>query len=121
MVDIKDMVGPWWEHLRLALLRALVSECRDGRGHESLLVDLVNAVYIAADRDQVRDTLIWLHGQKLVQVDIVAEAMVARITERGQDVAAGRAVVAGVKEPSAGRAAKSVAELLAAAQNLKPS
>lgn len=120
-MDINDMTGPWWEHLRLALLRALVSECKDGRGHESLLVDLTNAVYIAADRDQVRQALVWLHERRLVQVDIVAEAMVARITERGQDVAEGRSVVAGVKEPSAGRAAKSVAELLAATKQLKPS
>jgi hypothetical protein len=93
----------WREHLRLALLRAL-DDSPGGRGHESLLVDLVGAVHIAADRDQVRAELIWLADANLVVIEVVADSLVAVILEQGRRVATGLNDHAGVKRPAAGAA-----------------
>lgn len=119
-MDTEDMAPAWRQHLRLALLRALASpdECPGGRGHESLLTDLVNAVHIAADRDQVRAELVWLHAEGLVAADTIADALAAMILDKGRRVAEGRDVHAGVKTPNRSGALKSVGELLAA--SLKP-
>lgn len=119
MVEMKRLAEEWWEHLRTALLVALAHECKDGRGHESLLTDLVNAVYIAADRDQVREVLAWLHERKLVEVAVVSGAMAAKLTERGRDTAEGRRTVEGVKPPSTSHTSLSVEELLSATKSLK--
>lgn len=119
MVAIQAMAEQWWEHLRLTLLKALANECADGRGHESLLMDLAHAVFIAADRDQVREALLWLHERRLVSADVVSEALVAQITSLGREVVAGRRIVAGVKEPSATTALKSAAELQSLISGLK--
>lgn len=89
----------WREHLRIALLRALL-ECDGRTGHESLLTDLVNAVHIAADRDQVREALIWLHRENLLLAEVKREALVATLTERGAAVAEGRRDHQGVKRPN---------------------
>ncbi|MFV3126108.1 hypothetical protein [Niveispirillum sp. KHB5.9] len=120
MVELNQLAEEWWEHLRTALLVALARECKDGRGHESLLTDLVNAVYIAADRDQVRTALLWLHEKALVEAVVVSGAMAAKLTERGRDTAEGRRTVEGVKPPSTTRTSMSVEELLAATKSLKP-
>lgn len=94
------MIGEIWrEHLRIALLRALL-ECDGKTGHESLLTDLVNAVHIAADRDQVRDELVWLHEAELILAEVKREALVATLTERGAAVAEGRRDYPGVKRPN---------------------
>lgn len=120
MVEMKQLAEEWWEHLRTGLLVALAHECKDGRGHESLLTDLVNAVYIAADRDQVREALVWMHDRKLVEVVVVSGALAAKLTERGRDTAEGRRTVEGVKPPSTTRTSMSTDDLLAATKLLKP-
>ena len=120
MVELNRLAEEWWEHLRTALLIALAHECKDGRGHESLLTDLVNAVFIAADRDQVREALVWLHGAKLVEAVVVSGAMAAKLTEKGRDTAEGRRTVEGVKPPSTARSSMSVEDLLNATKSLKP-
>lgn len=43
-----------------------------------------------------------LKEQGLVMVEDIGTVLVARLTERGADVAAGRAIVPGVKRPGAG-------------------
>ena len=55
----------------------------------------------AQTSDRVRTDLAWMHEQQLLTVSQVADVHIARITARGQDVAAGRTVVPGVKRPHA--------------------
>ena len=119
-MNLADMATPWTQHLRLALLRALSSgdECPGAKGHESLLTDLVNAVHIAAERPQVRDQLLWLHKEGLVAADIVSGAVVATLLPGGRDVAEGRRVHSGVKQPNLADSLKSLTTLQAAL--LKP-
>jgi hypothetical protein len=44
--------------------------------------------------------LAWLHEQGLTRNEKIYDIVVARITRRGADVAAGRATVPGVHKPS---------------------
>lgn len=94
-----DMGEAWRSHLRIALLRALNDD--PGRmGNESMLVDLVQAVHISADRDQVRAELLWLAEQDLVVAEVKRGSLGAHITERGSMVAEGKRTHPGVKRPN---------------------
>lgn len=98
---MSDSMGEaWWSHLRIAILRALNDD--PGRAaNESMLMDLVGAVLITADRDQVRQALLWLHEEDLVIATVVkGGTMGATITERGSMVAEGKRTHAGVKRPN---------------------
>ena len=91
-------------HVRLAVLRALDEGphkiCNDG-----LLTDEVRRVGCPVTRDQLRGHLAWLAEQGLVELEDRPRAgqrplKVATLTERGEDVAAGRVRVEGVQRPS---------------------
>jgi len=94
-----DLGSAWLQHLRIAILRSML-DLPARKAHESLLVDLVAAVGIAADRGQVREQLTWLHDQGLVIGEISHGALVATLTERGEWVAEGKHDHAGVKRPN---------------------
>ena len=90
----------WREHLRIALLRTLLN----APAHElngSILVDVVRSIGINATRDQVRIELQWLAEAGLASLQSFDALTVATLTARGEDVANGRAIVPGVKKPSA--------------------
>jgi len=87
-------------HVRLSTLRLL-----DGQpgycANDSLLHQAVNALGLSCTRDQLRGHLTWLAEQRLVTtVQPASGLIVATLTERGADVAAGRSVIAGVQRPS---------------------
>lgn len=88
------------EDRRLVILRIL-AEIPGYRSNSSLLTQLLGNFGHSPSRDQVKTELHWLQEQALVSVDDVNDVLVARLTERGADVAAGRAVVSGVKKPGA--------------------
>lgn len=89
-------------HVRLTILRLLV-EAPGYAANDSVLAQLVNAMGLTSTRDQVRGHLAWLEEQLLVTRAKPAEGIVvATITERGNEVAAGRAIVDGVQRPSPG-------------------
>ncbi|WP_431282711.1 hypothetical protein ACQW02_25440 [Humitalea sp. 24SJ18S-53] len=99
MTHRDPMAEAWRAHLRIAILRALNDD--PGRAsNESLLMDLVQAVHISADRDQVRDELLWLHAEDLVAATVTRGSMMALLTERGAMVAEGRRTHEGVKRPN---------------------
>lgn len=86
------------EHLRLALLQQL--EAVPGyQANAAILQTLVAAIGVPASRDQVRAELAWLAEQGLVEIMDVGGLLVATLTERGQDVARGLALVPGVRRP----------------------
>lgn len=89
----------WAGHLRLTILRVL-SEAPSCSANDSLLKSACADLGLAATRDQVRTELAWLSEQRLVSTHPVGELVVATITERGQDVAGGAAVVPGVQRPT---------------------
>jgi repressor of nif and glnA expression len=87
------------EDQRLVILRVL-SDALDYRCNSSVIRALMEKFGHAISRDQVRSELAWLAEQGLVVVEDVGPVVVARLTERGGDVAAGRATVPGVNRPA---------------------
>ena len=86
--------------VRLVALRVL-SETPGFRANSSVLFNLLDQFGHAVTRDQVKTELRWLAEQGLVELDEAGSVLVAKLTERGQDVAEGRAVVDGVARPRA--------------------
>lgn len=88
------------EDRRLVLLR-LLAELPVYRANSSVLNVALERFGHATTRDQVRTELRWLEEQGLVSVEDMGPVLVATATERGLDVARGRAVVPGVARPGA--------------------
>lgn len=90
------------EDRRLVILRIL-TEMPGYRANSSVLHTVLQEWGHEPSRDQVKGELRWLEEQRLVQLDDVADGdvLLAKLTERGADVAAGRARVDGVKRPGA--------------------
>ncbi len=87
------------EDRRLSLLLVLV-ETPGYSANAFLLRDAVGSVFgHVASVDQVRVDLAWLAEQGLATVKTTGDVTLATLTARGADVAAGRAVVPGVKKP----------------------
>lgn len=87
------------EDWRLAMLQIL-AESMGYSANLSVLCTLLERMAHHLSRDQVRAELAWLADQGLVTLQDLGATLVARLTERGADVAAGRALVPGVKRPS---------------------
>ncbi|EAP5465385.1 ArsR family transcriptional regulator [Salmonella enterica] len=85
------------EDRRLVILRSLM-DCNN-EANESILQDCLDAYGHNVSRDVVRGQIDWLAEQQLVTVENLRGFYVVTLTSRGQDVAKGRARVAGVKRP----------------------
>lgn len=88
------------EDQRLLILR-LLAELAAYRANSSVLAMGLSSYGHAISRDQVKTELRWLEEQGLVVLEEVGPVLVATLTERGGDVATGRARVPGVKRPGA--------------------
>lgn len=97
-MDYKDYLR---EDRRLVILR-LLSEMPAYRSNTSILFTGLDQMGHVATRDQVKSDVAWLAEQNLVKMDEVGAVIVVQLTERGEDVATGRAFVPGVKRPGAG-------------------
>ncbi|PTS73812.1 hypothetical protein DBR17_17835 [Sphingomonas sp. HMWF008] len=90
------------EHVRLAVLRVL-TEAPGYAGNDSVLASAIGALGLTVTRDQLRTQIAWLEEQNLITtVRPTPSLIVAKITERGCDVAKGVAVIPGVQRPSPG-------------------
>lgn len=87
------------EHWRITILRIL-AEARGYRTNDSVLHQAMERLGHVLTRDQVVTTLAWLAEQQLVRTEELDGLIVVELTGRGGDVAAGRAIVPGVKKPS---------------------
>lgn len=94
------------EHLtedrRLVILKLLLQS--GGAGNDSVLLAGVRGTgHVTTTRDDVRKDMEFLKDRDLISLEYVHETVrVAKIKERGVDVAEGRTVVEGVKKPSLG-------------------
>lgn len=86
--------------VRLVTLRVL-SEMPSYRANSSVVAGLMDQFGHSVTRDQIKTELRWLEEQGLVTIDQAGSVLVATLTERGQDVAEGRAVVDGIARPRA--------------------
>ncbi|MGH8330742.1 MAG: VpaChn25_0724 family phage protein [Pseudomonas fluorescens] len=88
------------EDIRLVVLRLLV-EMTAYRANSSVLTMALDSYGHSLSRDQVKTELHWLAEQGALTLAHVGPVLVATLTERGQDIAAGRARVPGIKRPGA--------------------
>ena len=91
------------EDRRLQILYVL-AKASDYTANEYMLQQLVAGRGHSVSRDALRVDLAWLEEQGLIKVEINSTTHVARLLNRGVDVAAGRATVPGVKRPLPGDA-----------------
>lgn len=91
------------ENRRLAVLSGLKA-CAQWRTNDAMLQKWVESMGHPVSADRVRSDLAWLAEQELVTVQAVDNLQVATLTERGLDVAEGRAHVPGVSKPKPGAA-----------------
>jgi hypothetical protein len=89
------------EDRRLAILK-LLANSEAYTANEYLLQTTLHTFGHAVGRDRLRTDLAWLAEQSLIRVDVVADVRIAKLAARGEDAAAGRVNVPGVKRPSAG-------------------
>jgi hypothetical protein len=83
---------------RLCLLAAL-AEAPAYAHNEHVLKRALEALGHAISSDRLHGHLAWLAEQDLIQIEPVAGVRIARLTQRGEDAAAGRATVPGVARP----------------------
>ncbi|WP_339079050.1 ArsR family transcriptional regulator [Pseudomonas sp. TMP9] len=88
------------QDIRLVILRLLV-EMTAYRANSSVLTMALDSYGHTLSRDQVKTELSWLAEQSALTLEDVGPVLVATLTERGQDIAAGRARVPGIKRPGA--------------------
>lgn len=86
---------------RLELLR-LLAEAPRYEANQHLLYSALPSRGIPSNADQVAIELAWLAEQDLVILSEIGIIRLARITQRGIDVAKGLAIVPGVKRPAPG-------------------
>ena len=87
------------EDRRLSIL-LLLTASPGGAANEALLQAALPDYGHEPSLDQVRADLAWLAEQGLTETSDIHGLAVGRILARGEDVAAGRAIVPGVKKPS---------------------
>ena len=85
-------------HARITALK-LLAEAPEYTLNESMLRELMAGFAVTYSRDQVAGLLAWLDEQGLATVEDAGGLRIAKITSRGEDVAAGRAKHPGVKRP----------------------
>ena len=86
------------QHLRLTLLRFLLG-APSYRANSSILHNVADQYGLAATRDQIKGQLAWLAEQSLIKTEDLLGLTIATLTERGLDVAEGRATCPGVQRP----------------------
>jgi len=86
---------------RLVLLRALENAVQY-RANAYLLRRYCDSLGHVVSSDRIEQDLAWLAEQSLIKLDDAQGVRVATLTERGLDVATGRARVPGVQQPAPG-------------------
>lgn len=97
---MKTFFGRLQEDRRLVILRVL-AEQNDYVANSSVLVHALNHFGHSVSRDWMRTQLHWLAEQSLVVTDDIGPVLVAKLTERGHDVARGHVLTPGISRPGA--------------------
>lgn len=86
---------------RLVLLKGLQAAVQY-RANAYLLRHFADSLGHVVSADRIAQDLAWLKEQGLIALDVAEGVSIATLTERGLDVATGRAVVPGVQRPAPG-------------------
>lgn len=83
---------------RLVILR-LLEKSTAYKASDYILQSALPQFAHDASIDMIRTDLAWLQEQGLLSVEMTGPVQIAKLTQRGVDVANGRAMVPGVKRP----------------------
>ena len=97
-MDFKTRVS---QEQRITILQAL-AEDTDYRINDAMLQTFLGALAMDVSLDKLRNQLAWLEEMELVTVEKVSTMHIAKLTQRGLDVAKGRSGCDGVAKPSVG-------------------
>jgi DNA-binding transcriptional ArsR family regulator len=86
------------EARRLAILMVL-DRCPSREAADSLIAIALKDLACACSYDAVRSELAWLRDAGLIEIDEISCIMIAKLKQRGVDVAAGVAMIPGVERP----------------------
>ena len=86
------------EDRKLVILR-LLAEDNDYRVNSAILQQGIDLYGHSVSRDRLHTDLVWLAEQDLVTTENINSVLVVKLTQRGLDVANGRANVPGVRRP----------------------
>jgi hypothetical protein len=89
------------EHQRIVILQVL----KEAAGYDlnnAILQSSLNMYGLKISRDALATQLAWLVEQQLIETDTVGSLLVAKLLERGLDVASGHMSVPGVARPDPG-------------------
>ena len=89
------------EHRRLTILKHL-QKVSGYTANASILTDVANGVGVTSTRAQIEADLGWLEETGLATLERAGDFIVVTATQRGVEVAVGRAFVEGVKRPRPG-------------------
>lgn len=87
---------------RLVILR-LLSEAQGFDLNNSILQGALAEVSHCISQELLHAELMWLEERGLLTVREVANVLVAKLTQRGEDVAKGRTIVPGIERPALGQ------------------
>lgn len=88
------------EHMRLIILRALAQE-PNYTHNDAILDDIAKSYAVDRGRDFVRAEIRWLETVGAVTVKTMGSTLIVTATQRGVDHAEQRALIEGVRRPSA--------------------
>lgn len=95
----KDLAQVHDAHVRLTMLQLLAGQAM-GNASDVVMYEALNAMDLQVSRDAVRGHIFWLDTQGLVAVLDMRSSkglVAATLTEKGNDVAKGLSIVAGVE------------------------
>lgn len=88
------------KHRRLTILKFL-SDSPEYTSNGSILYQVCNQFGVSSTHDQIAGELAWLKEQSMVVIEDHGSVVVVEATQRGVDIAAGRARHDGVQRPRA--------------------
>ena len=86
------------KHRRLAILKFL-ADSPEYTSNASILVEICNQFGVTSTRDQVAGDIAWMSENGMVTYEDHSGFLVATITERGSEIARGKARHEGVQRP----------------------
>lgn len=86
------------EQMRLDILQILYSDI-DYAMNELVIARAIETQGYQPSADKLRSEYLWLEEQGLVVIDTAGKVRVLKLTQRGSDVAQGRAIVHGIPRP----------------------
>jgi hypothetical protein len=100
MADHKDIFDKEQREDRRLTILLYLSAAPGGKANSFIVQRILRKFGHDIGYDRVMTETAWLGEQGLVQVEELPGMVVARITPRGRDVAAGSVIVPGVAEPT---------------------